>query len=711
MVSRDGCRRRHRVAVLALWAWVAVGPAAAESVSGRLQSPPRAPWAGEVFDLALVWRLDRATFRYLEGDLQWDTEPLLSEPWGRPTLQQRVDPDGRPVSEITFRRRVMALAPGRPELPAAAQSFAMQVGVFRTSEYERAVVETVQARSEPASVEIRPLPAPPAGFSGAVGQFTLVATAEPLEVEVGQPVRWTLTLAGTGNWPGIRGLPPRALSDAFDVAGDAELGDAGPSAFERELTETLVVVPRRAGRHRLRSTEMLVFDPRAGAYVHIRSQPLELVVQPGIAPEPAAPAAAAPDYMRPADPRRALLDGTGAARSSWPSRSWRAALLLPAVAAIALWLLLAWLRALRSDPMRQARRAHARVGRDLAAFAAADSSEARRRWLREWQRDVAQRWQLASAAPVPTAFGEQEHWSRLWSESEVFLYGRERVLPEDWLGRARAAWIALGAPPPFRVATVFRPANLSPLVLALACALLVAVPGAPGQAQTAAASWAERVERDPLDWRARYNLAVTLDEESRTDAAAGQAAIAWAQQPGSAATRGLWPELRRKAGYALPEAAGLPGEGGAWAALAALAAPSTWQRLAAAAALLAGCAAALWLLAAFGHLPRTARTIGLGLLAPALGTLLAALAMVGYYGPLADREAVLVWRPAPLRPVPVATFPEEEPVHLAGGSVGIARQAWLGWWRVDLRDGRSGWLRQEDLLWVWRPAPPPVPGG
>jgi hypothetical protein len=702
---------KHRPALLlaALAAWIPATVAqegSAGAVEGRYEWPARPPWAGEIFDLELVWTLDRETFRYLEGDLRWDVEPLAADPWRKPTLAQLEDPSGRPVSEITYPRRVMALAPGRIALPQATQSFAMQTGVFRTSEYERAIVESVAARSAPATLEVRPLPPPPAGFSGAVGSFSLQAVVEPLEAEVGQPVNWTLRLTGTGNWPALRGLPPRALDDAFEVAGDPELTETGESVFERELAETLVLVPRRAGRQTLRAAEMLVFDPAAGQYLRIRSQPVEIEVRPGAAQ--AAPPVEQPDYMRPAiEPRTRLLEGAGAARAPLPERAWRASLVLPPLVVLVTWLLLAWLRALRADPERLARRAHGRIARHLDAFAAAGGHEERRRCVRDWQRDVALRWKLAAAAPVPAAFGEESDWGRLWAEAEVFLYGRVAALPDDWLERARQRWRQLEAPPPFRPATVFRPANLNPLAWLL-CVLLAGLPAIEAGAQAVVRSWQERVERDPLDWRARHNLAVALAEDSRPDEAAAQAALAWAQQPDSPDVRALWLDLRREAGFALSGAGGMPGVEGPWAALATRASPRTLQLLSSGAAMLAAAGALLVLLAGFGQLPRAWRRAGFALLAPALLGAFAATALLSYYGPLASRDAVLVWRPAPLRPVPVATLPEDEPVHLGGGSVGAARQEWLGWWRVDLGDGRQGWVRREDLLWVWQAGPPPA---
>jgi hypothetical protein len=716
MVTPRSLRRTAPVVLivpLLLVAGMAALPSAAVAeegpVTGRYEWPQRPPWVGEIFELSLTWSVDSAAFRYLEGGLTWEAEPLLAEPWQKPSLREATAAGGVRRSEITYRRRALALQPGSVALSPAEQTFVLQTGTFRTSEYERAITESVPSRSAPATFEPRPLPPPPAGFLGAVGRFTLQATAEPLEVETGQAVTWTLTLAGEGNWPAVLGLPPRALSEAFEVVGTPEVVDAGDGVFERSRAEKVVLIPRRAGQHTLRSTEMVVFDPVAGEYLRIRSPALTLTVLPGAGTPAEDGAASVPDYMQePARAQRALLEDGDLASAPLSTAAWRWALGLPLASVAALWLLLAWLRALRGDPERQARRAHARIGRALAALGQAGGDDARRRLLRDWQREVGLRWKIAAAAPVPAAFGEQVQWARLWSEAEVFLYGRPAALPGEWLERATRLWRALDQPPRFDLRSVFRPTNLNPLIWPLLF-LLLGAPAAPLQAESAEGYWQQRVDQQPLDWRARHNLAVTLAEGSRLEEAAAHAAIAWAQQPTSAPVRELWSGLRRDAGFALASAGGLPEARGLRAQLAARAGPAAWQRGVIISVMVAASGAVLFLLGGFGQLPRRARWLGVGLLAPGLLAALGAQSLLHSHGLLASPEAVILWRSAPLRALPVATFPEDEPVHLAGGTVARVAQQLLGWWRVELGDGRAGWLRHEDLLWVWRP-PPPVPG-
>src|SRR5205823_13390231 len=59
----------------------------------------------------------------------------------------------------------------------------------------------IKVKSEPVALQIKPLPpgAPPA-FSGAVGNFTIAAAADPKKVQIGDPITITAKISGRGNF-------------------------------------------------------------------------------------------------------------------------------------------------------------------------------------------------------------------------------------------------------------------------------------------------------------------------------------------------------------------------------------------------------------------------------------------------------------------------------------------------------------------------------
>jgi hypothetical protein len=675
--------------------------AQAPTPTGAFETPSRPVWAGEVFDLSLAWRVNWATFQNLDGELGWKPDPLVADPWSAPSMR------GTPAdgwATIELKTRAMALQPGRVSLQPARQVMVVQTGIVDMDEYQRAVTGPVTVRSALGTLTVRPLPPAPAGFSGAVGHFTVTSSVDKRDLKVGDSLTWTVVVAGTGNWPVIRGLPPRQASRDFEVVGQPKLvEDKGATLFDRSVREEVVLIPQRHGRYVLGAFEMVVFDPALGRYVTLTAPPVELTINPGpngdLAPEPeAAPA----DAKAEADALPPMLKGEGAAVAPPPQSVWIGGLALAPLALAAFWLLLALHRAWSLDPDRAARAAHARLRRTLAALARDPGMAARRRLVRAWQRDAAIRWKLGLAAPVPAAFGDRADWSRLWAEAERFLYGRSGLLPEDWLATADRLFADMGEPPRFAPGETFKIANLLPAAcVAIVVVACIAPTDTAAASQVTEAALRQSLANHPLDWRARHNLAVTLAARDRWDEAAGQAAIAWLHQPRAPQTQALWLKAAAKAGYSLDPRSGVPRPRGWWGQVIALASPAAWRWIALAFAWMCALGLAAALLARYRPDWRRLRPAGFGLAAVSgCGGAVAAAALYAY-GALASPDAVLVWKAGPLRPLPVDTPAESAPVQLAAGAAGRVDKVFLGWRRVRFDDARTGWIRREDLVQVW----------
>lgn len=689
------------LALAALLLAMAGGPAAAQgpTPTGAFEVPVRPVWAGEVFDLTLAWRVNWATFQNLDGDLSWEPDPLVAEPWAPPALR---GPPTDGWATIALETRAIALQPGRVALQPAQQQMIVQTGVVDMEEYRRAVTGPVSVRSAPGRLQVRPLPPAPPGFTGAVGRFTAASAVDKAEVRVGDPVTWTVILAGVGNWPAIQGLAPRQASRDFEVLGPPKLAeDRSATLFERSVRESVTLVPQRSGTYVLGAFEMVVFDPQAGRYVTVRAPAITLTIRPGpngdLAPPPGAPRAR-PD----ADVLPPMLNGRGNALGPPSDTAFAAGLLLAPLALAGLWLLLALHRAWTLDPERPARGAHARLGRTLGRLAQDPAPAERRRLVRAWQADAGVRWKLGRAAPTPVSFGAQAAWGRLWAEADLFLYGPAGRLPEDWTARASQALAELGAPPAFSPATTFRAANLLPAACAVLAVVVLGAAGAGGAAPARTEPALRKALADqPTDWRARHNLAVTLAARGRWDEAAGQAAVAWLQQPAAPETRALWLRAAGKAGYSLDPRASVPRPRDGWARAAAVVSPAAWRWLALGFAWGGAGGLALVLVARFRPDLQGLRTLGFALAAvSALGGITAASALTSY-GALASPRAALVWKAGPLRPLPVDTPAEKAPVQLAAGAAGRIDGEFLGWRRLRLQDGRAGWVRRENLVWIW----------
>ena len=208
----------------------------------------------------------------------------------------------------------------------------------------------------------------------------------------------------------------------------------------------------------------------------------------------------------------------------------------------------------------------------------------------------------------------------------------------------------------------------------------------------------------PLDWIARYDLARRAAIAHRWEAAAVGAGIAAVQSPRNAAVRALWSRAAREAGFGGAGEGGLPQREGIAETLAALAAPAAWQLVGLLAALAFAGGGAMVLLVRFGHVRRIARAGGFVLLGAGALAGGAAATSLGAYGLAASPDAALTWHETLLRPLPVDTPDDDAPVRLAPGILARPDRQFLGWRHVRLGNGQAGWLREDQLLPLWRPS-------
>src|SRR6266536_4605891 len=101
----------------------------------------------------------------------------------------------------------------------------------------------VDVESEPATFEVKPLPAnAPQSFSGAIGNFTMTTDAKPKNVQAGDPITVTSTISGRGNFDRVnapvfedeRGWHKYPPSAKFKQ--DDDVGIIGAKTFETVIS-------------------------------------------------------------------------------------------------------------------------------------------------------------------------------------------------------------------------------------------------------------------------------------------------------------------------------------------------------------------------------------------------------------------------------------------------------------------------------------------
>lgn len=184
------------------------------------------------------------------------------------------DVGGRRFDLLTVALRWTALAPGRSLVAPVEVRYAFAESFVEDFLRGREPVDRREATvaSAVANLQVLALPpgAPP-GFCGAVGEFTVVASAATKDATVGSSVPLRVEVRGRGNLERMAPMPPPLL-DGFHVQGVTSALAAGARVF------TLDLLPLRAGTTAVPPVPFVAFSPTERRYVTRRSEPVALAV-------------------------------------------------------------------------------------------------------------------------------------------------------------------------------------------------------------------------------------------------------------------------------------------------------------------------------------------------------------------------------------------------------------------------------------------------
>jgi len=143
--------------------------------------------------------------------------------------------------------------------------------------------ESREFTTETIRLDIKPLPAgAPADFAGAVGNYSITASADRTEARTGEAVNFSVTVAGSGNLKAVTApkLPELPDFKVFDTMSSLDVRKEG-DVISGKKTFTYILVPRTEGRKTLPAVRFSFFDPRAGAYKETRTEPVAMLVEKG----------------------------------------------------------------------------------------------------------------------------------------------------------------------------------------------------------------------------------------------------------------------------------------------------------------------------------------------------------------------------------------------------------------------------------------------
>jgi tetratricopeptide (TPR) repeat protein len=721
-----------------------------DAVQASAQAEPRRPYIGEVFDVNYRVVMTGNRSGRVKTTPLWDVQNFTAEAWDR---GQQIGPGGN--QGLQFHTRAMVPKAGLFELPSIRQKLDIDTAAGGRSFFFTAPGSVeVEAVAAPVPLNVEALPAnAPAGFKGAVGQFVLESKLVPEQVGEGEPVTWTLTLRGTGNWPMGVELPARAVpKDIRTIQPKLRREFNGTDLFTGAIVEDLVMIPTKSGEFELPAVKFLYFDPKKKSYEVAEVKPPKIVVSKqagGLAlpASPASPAAstAAPSkkagqapsgkvaqplaYGEPGLPREPI-EGSGFGIAPVGQAWWVGIGILPWGILLALWWRWARQRALFTDEERLRKESLQswKSAVEMVREAGQDMRSSEKALL-FWQKSVAGTLGIEGATPAWGVIAggiqtmeksDQETLEKCWVDSENGLYGRNPSLDGEWCDQAErlAGRIDL---PAIKVWAPLKPKNVFPWITALLFLFVAVEPvGAQGinkeQAKDektkkedpiqlyktgifseAEKVWREKVLANPRDPVARNNLALAYFQLGDKERALAYGLSAYLISPGTASVSWNTRIFAQSADQLDRAVMGLWSERSReW--FTGRLGVFGWQLafVLGVTILAVGCGFGL----GSGYFPQK-RTllvrVGVATFAIGLMLFMVASTALGIYGKLADRNAVMIVDVEPLRSIPTEAEAQAEKAY-PPGSIARLEKSFLGWSKIRLPNQDAGWIRSEHIV-------------
>ena len=275
---------------------------------GEIVIGDKSVYVGEVVPVELRF--------YFRADCQFDNlqrptfggDGFTAAPLSEPEQTEQYIED-IPYNIVTFRSAVTPAKSGELEIPPAMMEGRMvaaggPAGLdpffdqffqnFPMPGFGRA--ENIQASTDGTRLDVQALPQDgrPENFSGAVGQFTMKASADPKSVDAGEPVTLTLKVEGRGSFDamtppeltGADGWRTYAPKESFD--GNDAIGFGGTKTFEYSMVA-------REDRSATPGASFSYFDPLKKKYVTLTADPVAVTAAGGGSAADDAQTAAATD--------------------------------------------------------------------------------------------------------------------------------------------------------------------------------------------------------------------------------------------------------------------------------------------------------------------------------------------------------------------------------------------------------------------------------
>lgn len=226
------------------------------------------------------------------GSLRQIDQPNLGEsdfvikPFPRAQMTETVDIDGFEYTRARLASSTFALRTGDQQLGPVELDARIEKSVSRSTPGFRSIfsrTETVTMTSNPASVQVKPLPVEgrPADFADTVGNFEMTAIATPTDVKVGDPISVDVIVSGIGNFDNVP-VPAFLGGDAnlwrtYEARRSQDPTQTSDGVTPGRVTFTQIVIPQSQVTE-VPSFTFSYFDPQTASYQTLRTAPVAVRV-------------------------------------------------------------------------------------------------------------------------------------------------------------------------------------------------------------------------------------------------------------------------------------------------------------------------------------------------------------------------------------------------------------------------------------------------
>ena len=257
-------------------------PAAQRDIFVTARVSNTSPYLGQ--QVIYTWRLYRRV-RIVDPQIEsLDFPGFLVEDLGK-VNEYKTNYQGRQFLVTEFKKAIFPQETGTLTLPSSRLATQLVVEDPRRrsfgSLFGRSQTKAKVLSTQPIELQVRPLPAAPAGFSGLIGDFKIRSQLSRAELKVGESTTLKVIVSGTGN-PQMIGQPTIPELTGFKIYDNPPVTKISRdnSGIRGRKTYIKDLVPITAGELSVPALALTYFDPAAGSYRTQTTPALHLAVAP-----------------------------------------------------------------------------------------------------------------------------------------------------------------------------------------------------------------------------------------------------------------------------------------------------------------------------------------------------------------------------------------------------------------------------------------------